>query len=231
MHVALRVLAAASGFLTLETRAADLGGLLRECAPNVHPVTMSALIRHESGGNPYAILDNGNWGVSRSKRVLRSLRPQSHAEAVKVAKELIAAGHVIDMGLGQVNNRNLKGLRLTVEQIFDPCTNLRASQTILSNNYSMAVKRYGPGDQALYAALSAYNTGNFIGGFRNGYVQKVVLASSLNVPELRVLPASFERSRTAILADAGVRTKASRPAPRKSLLLEAKLATIEVEAF
>lgn len=233
MNVTLRMLATASLFLTLETSAAELSDLLSKCAPNVHPVTMGALVRHESGGNPYAILDNGDWSLPRSERVLRSFRPQSLAEAVTVAKELIAAGHVIDMGLGQVNNRNLKRLGLTVEQIFDPCTNLQASQTILSNNYSTAVKRYGPGDQALYAALSAYNTGNFTDGFANGYVRKVLQASSLNVPELRVLPASFERSRLAILADGGSRTKALRPRPvsRKNQLLEAKLATIEVETF
>lgn len=225
--------AAVSTFLTLETNAVDLSDLLAKCAPNVHPVTIGALVRHESGGNPYAILDNGDWGRPRGERVLRSFRPQSQAEAVTVAKKLIAAGHVVDMGLGQINNRNLKGLGLTVEQIFDPCMNLQASQTILSNKYSTAVKRYGPGDQALYAALSAYNTGNFTGGFANGYVRKVLQASSLNVPELRVLPASFERSRMAILADNGGRAKSPRPRPalRKSPLLEAKLATIEVETF
>lgn len=231
--VTLRMLSAASMFLTLETSAAELSNLLSKCAPNVHPVTMGAVVRHESGGNPFAILDNGDWNLPRSERVLRSLRPQSLAEAVALAKELIAAGHVVDMGLGQINNRNLKRLGLTVEQIFDPCTNLQAAQTILSNNYANAVKRYGPGDQALQAALSAYNTGNFTDGFTNGYVRKVLQASSLNVPELRVLPASFERSRLAILADGGSRTKPPRPQPvsRKSQLLEAKLATIEVETF
>lgn len=230
----LRTPAVASAFLflTLEAAAADLSELLMRCAPNVHPVTMGALVRHESGGNPYAILDNGDWGLPRSRRVLRSFRPQSAEEAVTVAKELIAAGHVVDMGLGQINNRNLKGLGLTVEQIFDPCTNLRASQTILSNNYSTAVRRYGTGDRALYAALSAYNTGNFTSGFANGYVRKVLKASSLNVPELRVLPASFERSRIAILTENSGRAKSVRPASsRKSLLLEAKLAMIEVETF
>jgi len=233
MYVTLRIAIAATTFLTLESSAADLSDLLAKCAPNVHPVTMGAVVRHESGGNPYAILDNGNWGVPRGERVLRSFRPQSLAEAVSVAKELIAAGHVVDMGLGQVNNRNLKGLGLTVEQIFDPCTNLQASQTILTNNYSSAAKRYGEGDQALYAALSAYNTGNFTAGFSNGYVRKVLQASSLNVPELRVLPASFERSRLAVLADGESRGRALRPRPvsRKSQLLEAKLATIEVETF
>lgn len=234
MNIALCVFTAAGGFLTLETRAAGLAELLRQCAPNVHPVTMGALVRHESGGNPYAILDNGEQGVPRSRRTLRSFRPKSLAEAVAVAKNLIAAGHVVDMGLGQVNSWNLKRLGLTVEQIFDPCTNLQATQAILANNYSMAVKRYGRGDEALYAALSAYNTGNFTAGLTNGYVREVLQAGSPNVPGLRVRPASFERSRMAILAENGGRAKSARPRPassRKSQLLEAKLATIEAVSF
>ena len=231
-YVTLRIVVAANAFLTLEATAADLTELLQKCAPNVHPVTMGALVRHESGGNPYVILDNGDWNLPKEERVLRSLRPQSEAEAVMVAKELIAAGHVVDMGLGQINNRNLKRLGLTVEQIFEPCTNLQASQAILAGNYTTAVKQFGPGDQALYAALSAYNTGNFTAGFSNGYVRKVLQSSALSVPELRVLPASFERSRLVALADAG-KGKAARPRPmsRKSQLLEAKLAMIEVETF
>jgi len=233
MYVTLRFAVAMGAFLTLESNAADLSDLMSKCAPNIHPVTMGALVRHESGGNPYAILDNGDWSLPRSERVLRTYRPQNMAEAISVAKELIAAGHVVDMGLGQINNRNLKGLGLTIDQIFDPCTNLQASQTILTNNYSSASKRYGTGDQALYAALSAYNTGNFTDGFANGYVRKVLQASSLNVPELRVLPASFERSRLAVLAEGEGRVKSLRPRPvsRKSQLLEAKLAKIEVETF
>jgi type IV secretion system protein VirB1 len=207
------MLAAASVFLTLETPAADdLSELLAKCAPNVHPVTMSALIRHESRSHPYAILDNGNWSLPRNKRVLRSFQPKNQTEAITLAKKLIAAGHVVDMGLGQVNHRNLKKLGLTVEQIFDPCINLQASQTILVKNYLTAAKQFGVGDQALYAALSAYNTGNFTDGFTNGYVRKVL----------------------GQLADNAGKAKPLRPqprAPRKNVLLEAKVATIEVETF
>jgi type IV secretion system protein VirB1 len=217
------ILAVASAFLTLKTSAADLTDWLAKCAPNVHPVTMNALVRHESGGNPYAILDNGDWSLPKNKRIQRSFRPQNQVEAVQMAKSLIAAGHVVDMGLGQINNRNLRNLGLTVEQIFDPCTNLYASQTILSENYSTAAKRFGPGDQALYAALSAYNTGSFTSGFTNGYVQKVLQASLLKAPKIHVPPASTDGT--------GKKTSRPRVTSRKSQLLEAKLATIEVETF
>jgi type IV secretion system protein VirB1 len=209
------MLAAVSVFLTSEIPAADLSELLAKCAPNVHPTTMAALVRHESGGNPYVILDNGNWNLPKSKRILRSFRLRSQSEAITVAKKLIAAGHVIDMGLGQINNRNLKSLGLMVEQIFDSCTNLQASQAILIGNYSTAVKQYGHGDQALYAALSAYNTGNFIDGLTNGYVQKVLQAGLFNA--------------MGILTNTN--PPQSRPTSRKSQMQKAKLVTIEVETW
>ncbi len=210
--------------------AADLTDLMKRCAPDVHPVTMGALVQHESGGNPYAILDNGNWRLPRKERVLRSYRLKTEAEAVDLANKLIAAGHVIDMGLTQINNRNLKKLGITVEQVFNPCINLQASQAIISNNYMLAMKRYGPGNQALYAALSAYNTGNFVDGFTNGYVHKVLQASALAVPELRIFPASFNQARLSKLASISNR-KRVQINPRKSRALEAKLATIEVDIF
>uniref|UniRef100_UPI003965BC7D hypothetical protein n=1 Tax=Agrobacterium fabrum TaxID=1176649 RepID=UPI003965BC7D len=37
---------------------------------------------------------------------------------------------------------------------------------------------------ALRRAISAYNTGNFIGGFANGYVRKVETAAQSLVPAL-----------------------------------------------
>jgi type IV secretion system protein VirB1 len=157
----------------------DLPALVQQCAPQVGPVTMHAIIRTESGGNPWIIGDNTTAG---------SIRPATKAEAVDVAKDLIGKGHNLDIGLGQVNSRNLAGLGLSVDQVFDPCTNLAASAAILTDNYRRAVKTHGKGQQALLAALSAYNTGSLVRGFGNGYVQKVVNNSgvqmSFNIPSL-----------------------------------------------
>jgi type IV secretion system protein VirB1 len=76
------------------------------------------------------------------------------------------------LGLAQINSENLSALGLTVEQVLDPCTNLRAGAAILSEGYARAMKVHGPGQQALQAALSAYNTGTLTRGFSNGYVAK-----------------------------------------------------------
>ncbi len=51
--------------------------------------------------------------------------------------------------------------------------NLRAMQVVLLKGYEKAAKTHGPGQQALVAALSTYNTGHPERGVRNGYVASV----------------------------------------------------------
>ncbi len=141
-----------------------LEALIAQCAYNTHPDTVRAIIQVESAGNPYAI--GVNFGGSNNKR------PTNAAEAGQIARKLIAKGKNIDMGLMQINSASMRRFGLSPEAMFDPCTNIRVGTKILSINYSQAVEIYGPGENALRAALSAYNTGNMVKGFRNGYVAK-----------------------------------------------------------
>jgi type IV secretion system protein VirB1 len=135
-----------------------------ECAPNVAPPTMMAIIRVESGGDPLAL------NVNHAK--VQPAIPKTAPEVAALAKEWISRGFTVDLGLAQINSANLPHLGLTVERVLDPCTNLRAAATILSANYAEAARTHGPGQRALQAALSAYNTGDFARGFTNGYVQR-----------------------------------------------------------
>ena len=137
---------------------------LLACALNVHPITLNKIVSVESGGNPLALNVNRLAGAQP--------RPASVAEAVRLAESYIARGHSVDLGLAQINSRNLPRLGLTIEQVLDPCTNIAASGRILTANYADAARRWGEGQTALRAALSAYNTGSFSAGFRNGYVAK-----------------------------------------------------------
>lgn len=160
---------------------ASLAALLAQCAPQVSPDTMTAIVMTESKGNPWAIGVNGAGAVKQ---------PSSKAEAIRVARDLILRGKNIDMGLGQINSANLSWLKLSVEQVFDPCTNLRAGAFVLTDNYRRAVR--GGEERPLHAALSAYNTGSFTRGLRNGYVAKVMRnggqgAMALSPPEPPVL--------------------------------------------
>ena len=146
--------------------ATTLSSMLLQCAPEVAPSTMAAIVSVESRGNPYAI------GVNKGRQVRQ---PTSATEAVVAAKRLLARGANIDLGLGQINSSNLKWLGLSVEAAFDPCSNLAAAARVLTGNYRRAVAL---GVQSpLGAALSAYNTGSMQRGYRNGYVAKVYRAS------------------------------------------------------
>ena len=140
--------------------------LAQQCAPTVAPQTIAAVVKHESGFRPNAI------GINRAGRLQR--QPRNQEEAVVTAEWLIKNGYNIDMGLGQINSANLRRLGLTVKDVFDPCTNLRAAAQILSENYNLASRSYADPQKRLHVALSYYNTGSPTRGFSNGYVSKVM---------------------------------------------------------
>ena len=139
-------------------------GLASQCAPNVAPQTVAAIVQTESRGHPWAINVNG----ARQPRT-----PNSAADAAAIAKRYVAAGYSVDLGLGQINSRNMRKLGLTWETVFDPCTNIAALGRVLSENYRAVAEGRHP-QTALRLALSMYNTGDASRGFRNGYVAKVV---------------------------------------------------------
>lgn len=136
--------------------------MIQACAPFAAETTIAAVIRVESGGNPFAVNINGGPAV----------RASSLTEAVRIATAAIKAGFRVDMGLMQVDSANLSKLGATVPQMFDPCANIHAGALILSADYTSALQRAAPGKPALEMALSAYNTGSFEAGFLNGYVGK-----------------------------------------------------------
>jgi type IV secretion system protein VirB1 len=164
----------------------DFLALAQNCAPTVHPHTLAAIVKTESGFKPLAI------GVNKGGAQL-TRQPESKAEAVTAAKALIERGLNIDMGLGQINSENLPRLGYTVEDVFDACKNLSAAALILKDNFARASAREGNEQEALKKALSAYNTGDFARGVRNGYVHKVTsngvkLAQGYSVPAIKLDP-------------------------------------------
>jgi type IV secretion system protein VirB1 len=139
---------------------------LAACAPNVAPETLNAIIRVESGGNPLALHVNGTDQQPPPAR--------DPAEAARVAESYVGQGYSVDVGLMQVNTRNLAATGHSIQQALDPCTNILHGSTILSGDYARAARTRGDDPYALLAALSAYNTGDFHRGFDNGYVAQVV---------------------------------------------------------
>lgn len=153
----------------------DFLALATQCSPNVAPQTMAAVVSVESSHNPYAI------GVVNGRLVRQ---PATLQEAVATAKELERQGKNFSVGIAQVNRYNLPKYRMTYEQAFDACQNMRVGGLILGECYGRALASGMPPQPALRAAFSCYYSGNFTRGFRPdpghqlSYVQKVVLAAS-----------------------------------------------------
>jgi type IV secretion system protein VirB1 len=141
--------------------------LLMMCAPQVDPVTMSAVVKQESGGNPWALNNN----TTKKSQIFGT-----KSEAVAAALHAIRNGQSVDMGLAQLNSKNLEWLGLTVEQAFDPCANINAGAKILENGY---VKTGN-----LHQALSMYNTGKPNSTTGSAYAQKVFNKAGVVVPAI-----------------------------------------------
>jgi type IV secretion system protein VirB1 len=130
----------------------DLLTLAVLCGPLVDPSTTLRVIAVESAGHSYAIHDNTNS---------KTYEAASSRGAAAVATILLRAGHRIDIGLMQINyDAWLRPSRFSIEQAFNPCTNIRLGTTILSANYAHALGRSSTSREALYRALSQYNSGS-----------------------------------------------------------------------
>ena len=165
----------------------DYIALFNECAPMVNKELLMAIVRTESDFRPLAI------GIN-TKGALRQ-QPKTKAEAASLAKGLIRQGHNIDLGLAQINSANLARLSLTVDDAFDPCKNISAAGHLLQSDFKRALIAGYQGDAALIAGISAYNTGSFTRGIKNGYVKKVILSFD-RIRHTRVFPTDLTHKKT-----------------------------------
>lgn len=149
--------------------------LMMACAPTVAPETIQQIIQVESRGDPLAI----NVNKGRLER-----KPTDAADAAALAKGYIEQGYTVDLGLMQINSTNVARLGYRIEDMFEPCKNIAAGARVLSEFYTLAKPKHDTEQAALRAALSAYNTGNFINGFTNGYVARYGISGP--VPLVRV---------------------------------------------
>ncbi|TCW79633.1 lytic transglycosylase [Burkholderia sp. SRS-46] len=192
---------------------AGFAQLARACAPNVDPVTLAALVRTESGFNPYAI---GVVGGHLRRQ------PASLDEARATARELAAHGFDYSVGLAQVNTRNFAKYGLDDATMFEPCRNLQAGGAILTECFARSRNTGRPEQAALRAALSCYYSGNFTTGFASGYVSRVVASAHSNareggiepIPVVRDVPPPDQARRvTAAAAAPPVRARRLQAAP------------------
>lgn len=157
--------------------------LAMQCAPSIHPATLTPIVKTESSFNPYAI------GVVG--RVLPR-QPQSLDEAVLVVKQLVEEGANFSIGLGQINRQHFDVSR--PEPVFEPCTNLRMAAAVLEQCYAVASTKEPNRQAALHKAISCYYSGNLKRGFKaeaafsgSSHVQRVLAnagGTTVTVPAL-----------------------------------------------
>lgn len=156
--------------------AATFLALALQCSPAVAPDTLLAVARQESALRAWLLHDNTTAEV---------LEGRDLEHTAGTAESLIAEGHSVDIGLMQINSRNLRFLGMSVAGALDPCGNVAAAGRLLTDAYRIASLKWGPGRDALRIALSRYNTGDDQAGLKNGYVGEVELrAAAYVVPSL-----------------------------------------------
>jgi type IV secretion system protein VirB1 len=125
------------------------------------------IVKVESSQNPFAI------GVVDGQL---ERQPTTLAEALATVRALEEGGRNYSVGLAQINRRNFEAYGLdTPEKAFDACHNLRAGSRILDECYGRAGKHWA-------RAFSCYYSGNFVTGFRDGYVQRVYTSMGMAAP-------------------------------------------------
>jgi type IV secretion system protein VirB1 len=114
-----------------------------QCAPAMDPHMLVGLAKQESGLETRTLHDD------TSGRVLHG------AGVIDAARQLIAAGHSVDLGAWQINSRNLSLLGLGVADAFEPCKSAAAAARLIE-------------------LFSRYNTGSPFRGIANGYAPAVM---------------------------------------------------------
>lgn len=176
--------------------------ILQQCAPKVSQVTMKAIIKTESNGFPWAI------GINKGYKL--RYQPKSKAQAVSWVRYLEKNNYNFDVGLGQINIKNIHQYGYKAEDALDPCTNLKMASDILVKNYNAALTKSSTTSSALQKAISAYNTGNYSSGFSNGYVGKVfanakaplLVAENDNIPPLEATTRKSSKSKNSRISQA-----------------------------
>jgi type IV secretion system protein VirB1 len=163
---------------------ASFQALANSCAAVVPVSTLEAIARTESALHPYALSVNRPHQLTRRQGWTRGTitlqrQPVSLDEAVAWTKWLLDQGITVSIGLLQVNSEQAVLLHVSPDQLFDPCTNLRAGAALLSATYADTVRVHGEGFAALISALSYYNTGSPTAGLSNGYAQQVLTNANL----------------------------------------------------
>jgi type IV secretion system protein VirB1 len=122
--------------------------LAQACAPLVAAETLAGVVSLESRFAPYNIRINSGAPLAR--------RLKSKAEAIEVATTLATERRDIQLGLVGVGIEELRKLKLSLSDAFDPCLNLQATATLLDGYYRLAIKAGADPKRAEQVMLQSY---------------------------------------------------------------------------
>ena len=150
---------------------------------------MQHVVRVESSHNPFAI------GVVGGHLVRQ---PKNLPEALSTVRMLESRGFNFSLGIAQVNRYNLGRFGLdSYEKAFQLCPNLQAGSRILAECYGRSGRDWGK-------SFSCYYSGNFVTGYRHGYVQKIYASmrqlapGSASAPQGDAIPVVSRPSRRTV---------------------------------
>ena len=154
----------------------QLRTLAAHCASRVHPDTIEAITRQESGLHPFALSINypkteaARQGHPQTFYEL-ARQPHNKAEAINWTRWFVTHGHSVSIGLMQVNSIEAKRIGVAdLRALFEPCVNLAAGAVILQESY----RGKSHDLNGLSQAFAIYNAGNVALGTQNGYASGVV---------------------------------------------------------
>ena len=157
---------------------AEFVALADRCAPGAAVDTLLAIATTESGLYPNAISINHPKAAARragysNGQLVLTKQPKDLKEARYWLQWFAHHHYTVSIGLMQVNAEMALQFHVKPDQLLEPCTNLRIGAAILISLYTNLAREMGEGFSALDVALSFYNSGNSVTGFRNGYVANV----------------------------------------------------------
>ena len=197
----------------------ELNALILQCALNVAPSTMMAIIKTESRNNPLAI------GINKGYRL--KYQPKTPEQAKEWVTYLEKNNYNFDVGLAQINIKNIHKYGYKASDAIDPCLNLKMASDILRKNYKGALASSSNSSDALKKAISAYNTGNYQAGFRNGYVQKVYANANVKSNNISIPPIMSNANEKPLLVTNKTTKTITNNQPRRTMVY----ARNPVEAF
>ncbi|MBB4187280.1 type IV secretion system protein VirB1 [Sinorhizobium terangae] len=122
--------------------------LAQTCAPIVAAETLAGVVSLESRFEPLAIRINSGAPLSE--------QPTTKAEAIEITTSLVAERQDIQLGLGGIGMEELRKLKLSISDAFDPCLNLQATATLLDGYYRLAAKAGADPNRAEQVMLQSY---------------------------------------------------------------------------